>query len=149
MHPIIEKHQKALLKKVPNIKAGDTVRIHQKIKETDEEGEVKERIQIFEGLIIKINSGHGIQKAITVRRIVEGVGVEKVFFIHSPIIAKIEQKRTAKVRRAKLYYMRDRSGKSARLDDRFVTQEEMMVPDAPVAAAPAAEAPVAEETAAA
>lgn len=107
-------------KKVPELKAGLTVRVHQKIKEGE-----KERIQIFEGLIMKINSGHGVDKTFTVRKIVEGIGVEKIFPLHSPLIQKIEIKKDSKVRRAKLFYMRDRAGKSARLKGSFVNDEEL------------------------
>lgn len=107
-------------KKVPELKAGLTVRVHQKIKEGE-----KERIQIFEGLIMKINSGHGVDKTFTVRKIVEGIGVEKIFPLHSPLIQKIEIKKDSKVRRAKLFYMRDRAGKSARLKGSFVSDEEL------------------------
>jgi len=119
MHPIISEAQKSQLKKMPELKTGYTVRIHQKIKEGE-----KERVQIFEGLIIKVGHGQGIEKNITVRKIVEGVGVEKVFPIHSPTITKIEIKKKASVRRSKLYYMRQRSGKSARMTERQVTDKE-------------------------
>ncbi len=115
---ILQEVQKVAIKKVPNIKVGSTVRVHQKIKEGE-----KERIQIFEGLVIKMNSGHGADKSITVRKIVEGIGVEKIFPVFSPNIQKIEVKKQSKVRRAKLYYMRERSGKSARLKESFVKQE--------------------------
>lgn len=111
----LQEFQRKAMKKVPALKAGMTVRIHQKIKEGE-----KERIQIFEGLIIKISAGDGINKSITVRKVVEGVGVEKIFPIHSPIVTKIEVKKKSKVRRSKLYYMRERFGKSARLRGKFV-----------------------------
>ena len=102
-------------KKMPDLHTGCTVKIYQKIKEGE-----KERIQIFEGLIIAVNSGHGADKTITVRKVVEGIGVEKIFPIYSPNIDKIEVKKTSKVRRAKIYFMRDRMGKSARLKATFV-----------------------------
>ena len=108
----------AKTKKVPDIKIGDTVRVHQKIKEGE-----KERIQIFEGLIIKINSGNGADKTFTVRKVVDGIGVEKIFPLYSPMLPKIEIKKTSKVRRAKLFYMRKRSGKSARLKETFVSDK--------------------------
>lgn len=111
---------RGLKKKVPILKAGHTVKVHQIIKEGN-----KERVQIFEGLVIKINSGYGADKTFTVRRIVDGIGVEKIFPLYSPRIEKIEVVTLSKVRRAKLYYMRDRFGKSARLKKRFVTQEEL------------------------
>ena len=106
-------------KKIPVIRAGYTVRVHQKIKEGE-----KERIQIFEGLVIKVGSGHGADKTFTVRKIVEGIGVEKIFPLYSTNIQKIQVTKTSKVRRAKLYYMRDRSGKSARLKESFVTDQQ-------------------------
>lgn len=107
------------VKKVPEIKPGHTVRVHQRVKEGE-----KERIQIFEGLVIKTNSGSGADKTITVRKIVEGIGVEKIFPVYSPLIKKIELKKESKVRRAKLYYMRDLAGKSARLKGSFISGEE-------------------------
>lgn len=119
MHTLIREVQKASLKKVPEVKTGYTVRVHQKIKEGN-----KERVQAFEGLVIKVGHGEGVEKTITVRKIVQGIGVEKVFPVNSPNITKIEVKKKAKVRRAKLYYMRERSGKSARLQERHVTEAE-------------------------
>ncbi|MBI5754308.1 50S ribosomal protein L19 [Candidatus Peregrinibacteria bacterium] len=110
----------AIKKKIPDLKPGYTVRIHQKIKEGE-----KERVQIFEGLIIKISSGHGADKTFTVRKIVEGIGVEKIFPPYSPNIEKIQVKKEGKVRRAKLYYMTNRFGKSARLQETFVGEEEL------------------------
>ncbi len=86
---------------VEQIKSGYTVRVHQKIKEGD-----KERVQIFEGLVIKVGAGSDVAKTFTVRKVVDGVGVEKVYPIHSPNVAKIEIVRASKVRRAKLYYLR-------------------------------------------
>jgi large subunit ribosomal protein L19 len=95
---------------------GDTVDVHTKILEGD-----KERIQVFSGVVIA-RSGSGAREMFTVRRIVAGEGVERKFPLHSPRIAKIEVKRSAVVRRAKLYYMRQRSGKSARLRERRTEQ---------------------------
>jgi large subunit ribosomal protein L19 len=94
---------------VPEIKIGDTVKVHIKIKEGQ-----RERIQIFEGFVLKTQNG-GIGKTFTVRRIASGVGVEKTFPIHSPKIDKIEVVKHGFVRRAKLNYMRQRTGKSARI----------------------------------
>ena len=125
MHPLIREVQKKHLKKVPEVQAGYTVRVHQKIKEGG-----KERIQQFEGLVIKVNSGEGVERNITVRKIVEGIGVEKIFPMHSPSITKIDVKKKANVRRAKLYYMRQRSGKSARLSEHHVTDEERATEEA-------------------
>ena len=103
---------KKQLKKIPEIRAGYTVRVHQKIKEGD-----KERIQIFEGLVIARKHGRGINSTITVRKISQGVGIERIFPIHSPIIEKIEVVKKHKVRRAKLYYIRQKSAKEARLKE--------------------------------
>ncbi len=125
MHPTIRDIQKKQLKPLPTVQSGYTVRVHQKIKEGE-----KERVQIFEGLVIKVGHGEGVEKTFTVRKIVEGIGVEKVFPLHSPNIKKIEVKKKAKVRRSKLYYMRERSGKSARLQERHVTDAERAEEDA-------------------
>ena len=95
---------------MPDLRPGDTIKVHQKIKEGD-----KERIQIFEGVIIAKKHGKGISGTITVRKIVDGVGVERVFPIHSPSVEKFEIVRHGKVRRAKLYYLRTAKGKKARL----------------------------------
>jgi large subunit ribosomal protein L19 len=119
MHPIIEAIQKKNLKQVPEVRTGYTVKVSQKVSEGG-----KERIQHFEGLVIKLSSGAGVEKTFTVRKIVEGIGVEKVFPFHSPNITKIHVVKKAKVRRQKLYYMRERSGKSARLLEKQVTDEE-------------------------
>jgi len=97
-------------KKLPVIRPGYKVKVHQKIKEGD-----KERIQIFEGMVIALNSGHGVSKTVTVRKVVEGIGVEKVFPLASPNVPKIEVVKTFGVRRAKLYYLRDEKGLSTRL----------------------------------
>ncbi len=117
---LLQEIQEKSRKTVPVIKSGLTVRVHQKIKEGS-----KERIQVFEGLVIKVNSGHGADKTFTVRKIVEGIGVEKIFPLYSPLIDKIEVKKEAKVRRAKLYYMRERFGKSARLKESFISEQKM------------------------
>jgi large subunit ribosomal protein L19 len=119
MHPIIAAIQKKNLKQVPEVRTGYTVKVSQKITEGS-----KERIQHFEGLVIKLSSGAGVEKTFTVRKIVEGIGVEKVFPFHSSNITKIHVIKKAKVRRQKLYYMRERSGKSARLLERQVTDED-------------------------
>ena len=98
---------------LPELKVGDTVKVHQKIKEGN-----RERIQVFEGTIIAIKHS-GINKSVTVRRISYGVGVEKTFPLHSPKVAKVEVIRHGKVRRAKLYYVRDRVGKAAKVKERI------------------------------
>lgn len=113
---IQELDKKQLKQDLPEIKPGYTVRVHQKIKEGE-----KERVQIYEGLVIAIGHGHGPNKTITVRKMVEGIGVEKIFALHSPNIVKIEVVRIGKVRRSKLYYMRHISGKAARLKEVLVS----------------------------
>ena len=155
-----------LKNKIPVLKVGDTVKVHQRIKEGN-----RERIQVFEGIIIK-KQGGGVNATFTVRRVAYGVGVEKTFLIHSPMVEKVELVRVGKARRAKLYYLRDRLGKSAktredigaRIEDKEITIKEEIV-EAPVeevaneevaavetvetpveeVAAPVEEAPVAEE----
>ena len=98
---------------LPELKVGDTVKVHQKIKEGN-----RERIKVFEGTIIAIKHS-GINKSVTVRRISYGVGVEKTFPVHSPNIAKFEVLRNGKVRRAKLYYLRGRVGKAAKVQEKL------------------------------
>lgn len=97
---------------IPAFGVGDTVKVHIKIKEGN-----RERIQIFEGFVLKRQNG-GIGETFTVRRIASGVGVEKTFPIHSPLVEKIEVVRRGKVRRARLHYMRQRTGKSAKIKSR-------------------------------
>lgn len=97
-------------KKVVDVRSGDTVRVHQKIKEGS-----KERIQVFEGVVINTNRKDSLISTFTVRRIASGVGVEKTFLIHSPLVLKVEITKRSKVRRKFLTYLRARSGKSARL----------------------------------
>src|SRR3954462_6393285 len=97
----LEQFNKAQQRPVPDVRPGDVVKIHQKIKEGD-----KERIQIFEGVVIARKHGKGISSTITVRKVVEGVGVEKIVPVHSPSISKIEVVKSSKVRRSKLYYLR-------------------------------------------
>ncbi len=98
---------------LPELKIGDTVKVHAKIKEGN-----RERIQVFEGTIIAMKHS-GINKTVTVRRISYGVGVEKTFPVHSPNIAKFEVVRHGKVRRAKLYYLRNRVGKAAKVQEKI------------------------------
>ena len=95
----------------PAIKPGDTVRVHVKVREGD-----KERIQVFEGVVIGMHRG-GTRASFTVRKVSFGQGVERIFPLHSPTIAKVEVMRSSKVRRAKLYYLRDLKGKAARMKD--------------------------------
>ncbi|UQS86623.1 50S ribosomal protein L19 [Nicoliella spurrieriana] len=107
---LIEKINADQLKSdLPDFRAGDTVRVHVKVVEGD-----RERIQLFTGVVIK-RRGAGIQATYTVRKTSSGVGVERIFPLHSPRVAKIEVLRFGQVRRAKLYYLRDLSGKSARI----------------------------------
>jgi len=100
-----------LKENIPDFNVGDTVRVHYKVKEGN-----RERIQVFEGTVIK-RQGGGVRETFTVRRISYGVGVERTFPVHSPRIEKIELTRRGKVRRAKLYYLREREGKSAKVKE--------------------------------
>ena len=114
---------------IPEIRVGNTVRVHVKIKEGN-----KERIQVFEGIVIK-KQGGGVNATFTVRKISYGVGVEKTFLIHSPLVEKVEVVRVGKARRAKLYYLRERTGKAsktkemvgARIENREITIKEDLV----------------------
>lgn len=123
---------------VVDVKSGDTVKVHQKIREGN-----KERIQIFEGLVIRADRKGSHTSSITVRRIASGIGVEKSYLLHSPLVVKIEVTKRSKVRRNYLTYMRARTGKSARLSsvafDReatnFIPEEEAAVPEAEIPAA--------------
>ena len=94
--------------KIPELRVGNTVKVHVRVKEGN-----RERIQVFEGTIIKVQGG-GVNQTFTVRRIASGVGVEKTFLIHSPLVEKVEVVRVGKARRAKLFYLRDRVGKAAK-----------------------------------
>ena len=127
-----------LKNKIPNLKIGDTVKVHQRIKEGN-----RERIQVFEGIIIK-KQGGGVNATFTVRRVAYGVGTEKTFLIHSPMVEKVEVVRVGKARRAKLYYLRDRVGKAAKTKEnigaRIETTEVSLKEDL-------VEEPVAEEVA--
>ena len=133
---------------IPDLKVGDTVRVHQRIKEGN-----RQRIQVFEGIIIK-KQGGGVNATFTVRRVAYGVGAEKTFLIHSPLVEKVEVVRVGKTRRAKLYYLRDRVGKAsktkedigAKIETKHITLKEALE-EAPVAeeVAPAAEETAVEE----
>ena len=147
-----------LKNKVPELKVGNTVRVHVRIKEGN-----KERIQVFEGIIIKVQGG-GVNQTFTVRKISYGVGVEKTFLIHSPLVEKVELVRVGKARRARLFYLRDRVGKSAktkeqigaRIEDKEVIVKEDLVEEPvveevkevveTVAAEEVVETPAVEET---
>lgn len=110
MQAFTQKHLKA---EAPQVQVGDTIRVHLKVKEGN-----RERIQVFEGTVIAKKHG-GIEETFTVRRISYGVGVEKVFPLYSPVIEKVETVRKGKVRRAKLYYLRDRVGKAAKVKEKL------------------------------
>lgn len=103
--------QEQLRSDFPQFSAGDTVRVHAKVVEGS-----NERIQIFEGVVLR-RTGGGIQESFTVRKVSQGVGVERTFPLHSPRIDKIEVVRHGKVRRARLYYLRERSGRAARIKE--------------------------------
>ena len=108
---VMEMVEKAQLTERPRMKAGDTVRVHVKVKEGD-----KQRIQIFEGVVIGLRRG-GNRATFTVRKVSFSQGVERIFPLHSPTIERIEVLRSAKVRRAKLYFLRDLKGKAARMKE--------------------------------
>ncbi len=128
VHSILREQAERFIPRYPAIKPGYTVRVHEQIQE---EGG-KPRIQIFEGLVISTHNGHvPTDRTITVRRIASGVGVEKNFPLSSTVIKKIEVKKVASVRRAKLNFLRGRTGKSARLSERFTTAEEFAIAAAP------------------
>lgn len=134
-----------LKNKIPELKVGNTVKVHVKIKEGN-----KERIQVFEGIIIKVQGG-GLNQTFTVRKTSYGVGVEKTFLVHSPLVEKVELVRVGKARRAKLYYLRDRVGKAAktkeqvgaRIENREIIVKEDLVEEPAVESAPE-EAPAVE-----
>lgn len=134
-----------LKNKIPELKVGNTVKVHVRIKEGN-----KERIQVFEGIIIKVQGG-GVNQTFTVRKISYGVGVEKTFLVHSPLVEKVELVRVGKARRARLFYLRDRVGKAAktkeqigaRIEDREIVIKEELVEE-PVTET--AQAPAVEET---
>lgn len=107
----IETVEKPHLTEKPAMRSGDTVRVHVKVREGE-----KERIQVFEGLVIGMHRG-GVRATFTVRKVSFGQGVERIFPLHSPIIDKVEIVRSAKVRRAKLYFLRNLRGKAARMKE--------------------------------
>ena len=108
----VEMVEKTQLVARPEMRSGDTVRVHVKVREGD-----KERIQVFEGMVIGMHRG-GARASFTVRKVSFGQGVERIFPLHSPIVDKIEVIRSAKVRRAKLYFLRDLRGKAARMKEK-------------------------------
>jgi large subunit ribosomal protein L19 len=113
MREIQEIEQEGIRSDLPEFRPGDTVRVHVRIPEGD-----KERIQVYEGVVI-VRKRKGLQSTFTVRKVSYGVGVERVFPLHSPMIAKIDVKSRGLVRRSRLFYLRQRSGKAARIKDRF------------------------------
>lgn len=126
---------------VVDVRSGDTVRVHQKIKEGN-----KERIQVFEGLVIRTDRKGSHTSSITVRRIASGIGVEKTYLMHSPLVVKVEVTKRSKVRRNYLSYMRARSGKSARLTGQVFDKDAVnTVEEDPAIAAAEAEAKAAKE----
>ncbi len=133
----IEKKQ--IRSNIPNVTPGDMVRVHQKITEGD-----KERINIFEGLVLAIRHGRGVSATMTVRKVVDGIGVERIFPLHSPRIEKIEVTRHSKIRRAKLYYIREKAAREARKKLRSFLAE-AVAPEAVVAPGGTAEVQSAAE----
>lgn len=161
MQSVVGKVQAKYRKKqVVDVRSGDTVRVHQKIREGN-----KERVQVFQGLVIRTDRKNSLDSRITVRRVTGGVGVEKSFLLHSPFVVKVEVVKRSKVRRNYLSYMRQRTGKSARLssvdfdrdttntveDDKKLVEDktpeaEVAVDAAPEAATESSETPSAETT---
>lgn len=121
--------QQQLRTDIPAFRSGDTVRVHAKVKEGD-----KERVQIFEGIVIA-KRGNAINESFTVRKVSYGVGVERIFPVHAGTVEKIEVKQRGKVRRAKLYYLRDLSGRAARIEERKDFLPETDATETPVASA--------------
>jgi len=109
---LLDVEKPSLRRDVPNFVPGDSVRVHVKVREGE-----KERIQVFAGIVIARRSG-GARETFTVRKISSGIGVERIFPLHSPVIDKIEVERKGAVRRAKLYYLRERRGKAARIGEK-------------------------------
>lgn len=136
MKQIIKEIEKEYIKKHVSFNVGDTVRVHVKVKEGD-----KERVQVFEGTVIAKNGG-GIGESFTVRKVSYGIGVERVFPLSSPLVKKIEVKRKGEVRRAKLYYLRERLGKAQQVKEKL---EERPVKEAPKEIPPVKESEVKEE----
>lgn len=125
MNQLIKDIEAPLLKKnLPSLNIGDTVKVFVKIKEGG-----KERTQGYEGVIIQ-RHGHGLSQTVTVRRVFQGIGIERVFMLHSPRVEKITVQRRGHVRRAKLYYLRERTGKATRIKEKMGAKRD----DAPVAA---------------
>ena len=137
MHPFIETQKEWLRDNVPPFRPGDTVRVNVRVKEGE-----KERVQAFEGVCIAKRGG-GVSETFTVRKMSNGVGVERIFPLHSPMIAEINVVRRGVVRRAKLYYLRDVTGKASRIKERKVVRP-AKGPATQAAATPAAATPAAQ-----
>ena len=141
MQSVIQKIEEKYKKhQVVDVRSGDTVKVHQKIREGN-----KERVQIFQGLVIRVDRKNSHTSRIVVRRIASGIGVEKSFLLHSPLVVKVEVTKRSKVRRNYLTYMRDRTGKSARLTGQDFDRQAVNTIEEPVKEEPKAEdAPVEE-----
>jgi large subunit ribosomal protein L19 len=114
---LLEVEKPALRKGIPSFVPGDAVKVHVKVREGE-----KERIQVFAGVVIARRGG-GVRETFAVRKISSGIGVERIFPLHSPVIDRIEVERRGAVRRAKLYYLRERKGKAARIDEKRVEEK--------------------------
>ena len=134
MHSLIEFEKSQLRSDIPTFKVGDTVKVYCKVKEGD-----KERLQLFEGAVIARHNG-GLRSSFTVRKVSYGIGVERIFPLHAPFIDRIELGTVGRVRRAKLYYLRERSGKKARIFALDTRVQEAAAPAAAPAEAPTGEA---------
>ena len=122
MFQLLTKQAATFERPFPVVRPGYTLRVHQKVQEGG-----KERVQIFEGLVISVHKGHvSTDSTVTVRKLVQGIGVEKVFSLLSPNIVRIEVVKVAKVRRAKLFFLRGRRGKASRLQERFTNAGEFV-----------------------
>jgi large subunit ribosomal protein L19 len=120
-HIIRQIESEFMRKDIPDFKAGDTVRVYIRIKEMKENPKTKKveeriRLQPFEGVVIR-RRGSGLQETFTVRKVTQGIGIEKIFPIHSPVIERIDVIRRGKVRRSRIYYIRERRGKAARIKE--------------------------------
>jgi len=129
MSNLIDAIEKEQFRKTPSFRVGDQMRVHLKIVEGE-----SERVQVFEGTVIR-QRGHGLSSMFTIRKVSFGIGVERTLPLHSPRIEKIDVMRSGHVRRSKLYFLRDRTGRAARLDEKVNQRSEQA---APVAAAPVA-----------
>jgi len=124
MHPFIETQKEWLRSDIPAFRAGDTLRVNVRVKEGD-----KERLQAFEGICIA-RRGSGVSETFTVRKISNGVGVERIFPVHSPMLGEVVVVRRGLVRRAKLYYLRNVTGKAARIKERKAAPKSASAPAA-------------------